>query len=125
MVTTALLVLALSGCGIIYKVSIFQGNILDADDVAQLRPGMSKRQVSLILGTPTIANPFRQNRWDYVGSERISDKTRLKETLTLVFEENQLTEVIGDYTVPEFGLTASTDSADIAPTPEDVETPRG
>ncbi len=115
------LLATVAGCGIIYKVSIYQGNILDNDDVAELKPGMSKRQVSLILGTPAVANPFRSDRWDYVGSERVNDRTRLKKTLTLVFDENQLSEVLGDYSVPEFGLTASDDSSDQGPQPDQVE----
>jgi len=114
------LLLALSGCGIIYKVAIYQGNILDTDDVAELKPGMSKRQVSIILGTPAVANPFRSDRWDYVGSERINERTRLKKTLTVVFEENQLSEVLGDYTVPEFGLVSSDEIEEAGPTPEQV-----
>ena len=108
-----ILIACLSGCGgFIYKVSVFQGNILDAEDIAQLKPGMNKRQVSLILGTPAVANPFRKDRWDYVGSERVRDQTTLKKTLTLVFEDGQLEQVLGDYTVPEFGLVASDDQGD-------------
>ena len=31
---------------------------------------MTKQQVQALLGTPSIADPFHHDRWDYVASER-------------------------------------------------------
>ena len=49
-----------------YKLDVRQGNVLEPETVAQLQPGMSKRQVQTLLGTPLLADPFHQDRWDYV-----------------------------------------------------------
>ena len=60
------LVVSLLGSGCVYRQTIHQGNLLDQTDVDTLKPGMSKRQVALILGTPSVQSPFDQDRWDYV-----------------------------------------------------------
>src|SRR3569832_54277 len=54
-----------AGCSI-HQPPKQQGNVLDKEAVAQLKPGLSIRQVNFILGDPVLANPFRPERWDYV-----------------------------------------------------------
>jgi outer membrane protein assembly factor BamE len=56
------------GCGVIYKVDVYQGSLLKAENVEQLRPGLNKRQVLELLGSPSVADPFHQDRWDYVST---------------------------------------------------------
>ncbi|MBK9493343.1 MAG: Outer membrane protein assembly factor BamE precursor [Alphaproteobacteria bacterium ADurb.BinA280] len=89
--------LLFSGCGIIYKVDVYQGNLLDERNVAQLKTGMSKRQVLSLLGTPAVRDPFHAARWDYVAtqSQRGSD-TEVK-NLSLMFDGDTLTSIEGDY----------------------------
>ncbi len=87
----------LSSCGIIYKPTISQGNILEQDQVDQLEPGMSKRQVSLILGTPAIADTFHANRWDYVNTLKVDDEDMTLKSLSLSFENDRLVKMEGDY----------------------------
>lgn len=48
-----------------YTVPMRQGNYIDQDTLAQLKPGMSKQQVQRLMGTPLVTDPFHQNRWDY------------------------------------------------------------
>ena len=47
--------LALSGCGLVYKMEINQGNYVTQEMVAQLKPGMTRDQVRFVLGTPLLA----------------------------------------------------------------------
>ena len=54
----------LSGC--VYRVDVQQGNLLEADDVASVKPGMTRSQVRFLLGTPVVADQFHQSRWDYI-----------------------------------------------------------
>jgi len=54
----------LSAC--VYRLDTQQGNLLDADQVAEVEVGMTRSQVRFILGTPMVADPFNQSRWDYV-----------------------------------------------------------
>ncbi len=84
-----------SGCGLIYKQNIQQGNAIEQEDLDELYEGMNKRQVLFVLGTPSVMDPFHQDRWDYVQtfSRRGSDMVR--RTVTLRFENDLLTDIIG------------------------------
>lgn len=87
-----------AGCGVIYRQPIYQGNLLEKTAVDQLQAGMSKQQVTLLLGTPSIADPFQQNRWDYTASQRVGRAARTEtKNLTLWFEGDALTKWEGDY----------------------------
>jgi len=89
--------LTLSACGLIYKQTIAQGNLLDQKSVDELSPGMSKRQVSLILGTPAIQTPFQQDRWDYIYSYKSDGQPVQTKNLTLRFDAGQLSVIEGDF----------------------------
>ncbi|MCB1608993.1 MAG: outer membrane protein assembly factor BamE [Xanthomonadales bacterium] len=93
----ALLSLGLSGCGLFYKQPVQQGNVLEQDDIDLLKPGMSKRQVSLIIGTPAIVSPFHHDRWEYVSRFKNSDDEVERKNFTVFFENGVLTRLEGDY----------------------------
>ncbi|MBB1471934.1 outer membrane protein assembly factor BamE [Luteimonas sp. MC1782] len=86
-----------TGCGLVYKQPIYQGNLLKSSDVAQLQAGMNRQQVSALLGTPSVQDPFHQERWDYTASERTGriGKTEVH-NLTLWFEGDTLAKWEGD-----------------------------
>jgi outer membrane protein assembly factor BamE len=94
---TATSLITLSACGLIYKQTIAQGNLLDQKSVDELSPGMSKRQVALILGTPAIQTPFQQDRWDYLYSYKADGQPVQTKNLSLRFEDSQLTVIEGDF----------------------------
>ena len=81
----------------IYKTRVQQGNVLVQTDVDQIKPGMSKRQIAIILGTPAIADPFNQNRWDYINTFKIKGKIDKVKHLTLYFNDNKLIKTEGNY----------------------------
>ncbi|GAB3737299.1 outer membrane protein assembly factor BamE [Silanimonas algicola] len=87
--------LLLSGC--LYRQPIFQGNLLEQKSVEQLAAGMSKRQVFALLGSPSVADPFRQNRWDYVSSERRGHADAVVKVFTVHFEGDSVTRWEGEY----------------------------
>ena len=62
------LAVATAGCGILYRQPIYQGNLIEKTAVDQLQAGMSKQQVMALLGTPSIADPFHHDRWDYTAT---------------------------------------------------------
>lgn len=95
--TILLCTMAASGCGLIYSVDIQQGNVLDQRLVDELRPGMTKRQVSLVLGTPAVASPFHHDRWDYVNTYKRRGEIISRKVLTLTFESDRLVRIEGDY----------------------------
>ena len=87
-----------TGCKLIYKQNVQQGNAHEQEDLDQVELGMSKKQVAYLLGTPAVHDPFHQDRWDYISmfSRRGSDPVR--RLVTLTFEDDLLiaTDGIGD-----------------------------
>lgn len=53
-----------------YRIDIVQGNAVTKEQVAAVRPGMSREQVQAVLGTPMLTDPFHADRWDYFFSLR-------------------------------------------------------
>lgn len=87
-----------AGCGIVYRQPIYQGNLLEKTAVDQLQAGMSKQQVMLLLGTPSVADPFHHERWDYTSTQRVGRVRKAEgKNLTLWFEGDSLTKWDGDY----------------------------
>jgi len=89
--------LAAAACSPIYKLDIQQGNLLSKQLVDSLKPGMSKHQVTLVMGSPSIVSPFDQNRWDYVSTLRKGNGRMEQKDLTLYFEGDSLAKIEGDY----------------------------
>lgn len=81
----------------VYKISIPQGNIITQEMVDQLRPGMTKRQVIFVMGTPLVRDPFHQDRWDYIYSFQPGGGIRGQERVTINFVDDQLVSFTGDF----------------------------
>jgi len=92
---TVFMLFAASGCGLIYKQNIQQGNAIEQDDLDELYEGMNRRQVLFVLGTPSIMDPFQKDRWDYVQTFSRRGGDPVQRTVTLRFEDDLLTEIIG------------------------------
>lgn len=90
--------LSLSGCGLIYKQNIQQGNAHEQEDLDQVELGMTKKQVAYLLGTPAIHDPFHQDRWDYISMFSRRGGDPIRRLVTLTFEDDILiaTDGIGD-----------------------------
>ncbi len=94
-ILTSLLVL--NGCKVLYKMDINQGNLLSKSQVEQIKPGMSKRQIEVLVGTPTMLSPFDQDRWNYITSvSKRGGKPEIK-NFALVFEGDALVRMEGEY----------------------------
>ena len=89
----------------VYRIDVEQGNIVTQEMADQLQPGMSRRQVRFILGTPLVEDTFNRDRWDYVYTRRNGLDVLAEERLTVFFEGDSLTAVEGDYTPVVFGGT--------------------
>jgi outer membrane protein assembly factor BamE len=102
-------ILAITGCGSlgfpgVYRINVEQGNIITRDMVDQLRPGMTRRQVRFVLGTPLLEDPFHPDRWEYIYMLRNGDRTILEKRLTVFFEGDTLTRF--ESTLPPGGKPA-------------------
>ena len=116
LVALVLIVMFASGCGVLYRQPIYQGNLLDKAAVDQLQQGMDKRQVMTLLGTPSIRDPFHHDRWDYVASRRTgrSGPTEVK-NMTLYFENEALSKWEGEYFPEEDSELAKTATKSFGP----------
>ena len=92
----------LGGCSwewlpFVYRQDIHQGNVITQEMVDQLKPGMTQRQVSYIMGTPLLIDPFHDERWDYVYSNQPGDEPRVQKNITLIFKGDELAGLQGDF----------------------------
>ncbi|MEM7195865.1 MAG: outer membrane protein assembly factor BamE [Pseudomonadota bacterium] len=83
----------ISGC-VVYKVDIQQGNEITQDMLNEVELGMTKREITQVLGYPLVTDPFHADRWDYFYSYKSgkSGETE-KNGLTLLFEGDTLVEI--------------------------------
>ena len=80
----------------VYRINIEQGNIVTQDMADQLKPGMNRRQVRFILGTPLAEDTFDQDRWDYIFVIRNGNKVLEQSRLTVEFEGDALVSISGN-----------------------------
>jgi len=88
LISVAVVLVSFSGCSSFspYKMDIRQGNYITPEMRKKVKVGMSRQQVSSILGSPLVSDVFHANRWDYI--YRFEEKTKLVEQqrLTVYFE---------------------------------------
>lgn len=96
-ISVAFASLALIACSPVYKLDIQQGNLFSKSLVDSLKPGMTKHQVTLVMGSPSTISPFEQSRWDYISSIRKGNGRMETKDLTLYFEADSLARIEGDY----------------------------
>lgn len=83
--------------GCVYKVDVQQGNLLEDNEVAAVKVGMTRSQVRFLLGTPAVADSFHKDRWDYIyyfrqGRRRTADRS----WLIVYFDGDHVSEVQRD-----------------------------
>ncbi len=107
LLATLMVCMTLSGC---YKTPVQQGNILKQEDIDEIKPGMSKQQVVILLGTPTVADPFNQDRWDYINTTKVKGEFKKLKKFSLFFENNELVRTEGNYFPNKEEVTTDADS---------------
>jgi len=102
-----------TGCKLIYKQNVQQGNAHEQEDLDQIQLGMTKKQVAYLLGTPAIQDPFHHDRWDYISMLSRRGGEPVRRLVTLTFEDDALiaTDGIGDSTGGDIKALADTQSA--------------
>jgi outer membrane protein assembly factor BamE len=93
----AMLALYIAGCHNVYTPDVQQGNLLDKKMVDQLKPGMTKHQVLVLMGTPSVTSPFDHSRWDYVSTQSHRGGKLKVRTFTLTFNNDTLVRTEGDF----------------------------
>lgn len=70
-----------------------QGNLLPDVKIQQLKVGMSKENVALILGTSLLSPTFTNDRWDYAYTWRNRNQSTQVKNLTLYFSGGILNRI--------------------------------
>jgi len=87
---------ALDRAPLVYRPTIQQGNVVSQEQVNELVPGMTKRQVKFILGTPMLSDVFHVDRWDYAYTLGEGSRPTDMQRVTVFFENDRLVRITGD-----------------------------
>ena len=111
---SALSIALLGGCGLsnlkfpevkiprVYKIPVQQGNVITQEMVNRLKPGMTRNQVSFVMGDTVLQDPFERNRWVYLYTLEVPDFFNQQLKMVLDFEDDLLTTITGDLApIPE------------------------
>ncbi len=81
---------------LMYKADIQQGNVVTQEQINKLEPGMDRRQVRFILGTPMLMDTFHQDRWDYVYTLKPGGEKMERKRISVFFRDDRLIKIEGD-----------------------------
>lgn len=76
-----------------YRVDIVQGNAVTKEQMALIRPGLTRVQVRDVLGSPLLADPFHANRWDYLFTLRRPGADLQRRSVIVHFEGERVKSV--------------------------------
>jgi len=80
-----------------YRIDIVQGNVVTKEQLALLKPGMSRNQVRDVLGSPLVTDAFHASRWDYIFTIRRPGTESQRRSVVVLFEGEGMLSV----TAPE------------------------
>jgi outer membrane protein assembly factor BamE len=76
-----------------YRIDIVQGNVVTKEQLALIRPGMSRVQVRDVLGSPLVTDVFHADRWDYVFTIKRPGTEPQRRSVVVLFEADKLLRV--------------------------------
>lgn len=91
--------LMVSSCSI-HQIDVQQGNVITPELAAQIKPGMDKKQVVFVLGTPLITDAFHRNRWDYIYLLQPHKGEEERYHISLFFEDDKVVRIENDMPPP-------------------------
>lgn len=91
-----LILAACNGAPGYYRTPIVQGNIIEPQKVAQLKTGMTRKQVHYLLGRPLVDPKFEDDRQNYVFYYRNPRAHSHKTKLVLYFQKDKLARATGN-----------------------------
>jgi outer membrane protein assembly factor BamE len=76
-----------------YRIDIVQGNVITKEQIALVRPGLTRLQVRDVLGSPLLADPFHADRWDYLFTLRRPGTEPQRRSVIVWFEAERVKAV--------------------------------
>jgi outer membrane protein assembly factor BamE len=102
--------LALASCFLKpHRIDVQQGNFIEPEAIAKLKPGMTRSQVRFLLGSPLLVDAFHPDRWDYLYIDRRAGRLLQEHRLTLWFDGDALKRAVTDTpeVAPDVGTAAA------------------
>ncbi len=96
----------------VYRIDIQQGNDVSQEMINKVQIGMSKSQVTFILGTPLLIDTFHPDRWDYLYSFHPGNGKRQQRHITLFFNDDTLDNITGDVRVVDYADLSESERQD-------------
>lgn len=94
-----------------HRIDITQGNAINREALEKIQPGMKKAEITPILGSPLISDPFHAERWDYIYRYTPGRGEPTQSRITLFFEGEILVRIDdSEYKEPEPQVTESDES---------------
>ena len=84
-----------------HKIDIQQGNRIKPQDLARLTLGMTRSQVTFVLGSPLLQDSFHQDRWDYIFYLKPGKGDVRQSKISLFFEGDKLIRIDDSQYHPE------------------------
>lgn len=95
----------------IYRMEVVQGNVVTREAWSQMRNGLARDQVRMLLGSPLIADAFHQDRWDYAFTLRRPGNALQQYRVTVYFSQDKVVRFDGADLPSEQEFVASIDTA--------------
>ena len=80
----------------VHRIDVQQGNVVTQEMIAQLVPGMDKKKVNFVMGSPIILDTFHSNRWDYLYVNQPGHGQAERRRVTLYFTADKLARIEGN-----------------------------
>ncbi len=77
----------------IHKIPIQQGNALTEAKLSSLKEGMTRAEVTALLGNPITRPVFNNDRWDYVYISTSSENNTEKLQVNIYFDGNKVEKI--------------------------------
>jgi outer membrane protein assembly factor BamE len=106
-----------------YRVEVVQGNVLTKEQVAIVKPGMTRTQVRDVLGSPLLTDAFHVDRWDYVFTIRRQGAEPQQRKVVVLFENERLKSISAEDLPSETEFVASIDTFGAPRTPPTLAMP--
>lgn len=98
-----------------YRIEVVQGNVVTREQVALVKPGMTRAQVRDAMGSPLLADPFHADRWDYVFTIRRQGAEPQRRAVVLRFDGERLSSIDAPELPSERDFVASIDTFKVKP----------
>ena len=79
-----------------YKMDIVQGNVVTKEQLALIKPGMSRAQVRDAMGTALLTSVFHADRWDYIFTLKSQSAKNQQRKATVYFRGDAVERTEGD-----------------------------